>query len=68
ECEPSTEAKAFWKDIPGQALYVPREKILTLNLRYPTVGTAEDAALSATKELQDSGIELKVEIASDERK
>jgi hypothetical protein len=60
----TTEAKTFWKDLPGQALYIPREKILSINLRY-LVEPIEDAE-NATKELRNSGIELKVEIDVDQ--
>jgi hypothetical protein len=60
----TTEAKTFWKEIPGQALYIPREKILSINLRYP-VEPIEDAE-NATRELRDSGIRLKVEIDVDQ--
>lgn len=61
-----TAPAPFWKQIPGENLYVPRSKILSLNLSYPPVEGAVAAAAieaaAATRELAESGIELKVEL------
>lgn len=61
--EPSTKPEAFWREIPGQVLYLPQEKILSVNVRYPleepgAAGTATAAAV--TDELAQAGIELLV--------
>jgi hypothetical protein len=31
----SVKAEGYWRDIPSSNLYIPREKVLNLNLRYP---------------------------------
>jgi len=63
-------ADPYWKDIPSAALYIARDKIVSLNLRYPTANTmpseGTDAAEAVTKELQREGIELKIELPTEE--
>jgi hypothetical protein len=54
------EVEDYWKDIPGENLFVPGEKILSLNLRYEP--TPSEAAETATRELIKSGEGLKVEV------
>jgi len=67
EKNPSTTASQFWKEIPGYNLYLPRDKILSLNLRYP-LKEAEAAktpasanAAAATLELAEAGLTLRIE-------
>ncbi len=38
ERDPSTKVEDFWVPVPGHNLYVPKEKILNLNLLYPPAG------------------------------
>lgn len=56
------EAEDYWKDIPGENLFVPRDKILNLNLRYEPEPTPNEAAETATRELMESGEGLRVEV------
>jgi hypothetical protein len=60
-----TSPAEFWKDIPGENLYLPRSKIISLNVSYPPIEKQAETpaaieAEAATKELADSGIELQV--------
>jgi hypothetical protein len=64
--DPSTDSEAHWREIPSSSLYISREKILNLNLRYPPTEPMSETAETATKELISSGIDLKVEIPADE--
>jgi hypothetical protein len=61
ENDKSIKPDPYWRDILGAALYIPREKILTLNLRYPPVESRLSEAGAATQELNKSGIQLQLE-------
>jgi len=62
----STKAEAFWKEIPGENLYLPRDKILSLNLRYPLEDeSAAGTAAAATEQLGHEGLQLLVEPVDD---
>jgi hypothetical protein len=52
------EVADYWKDIPGENLYVPGEKILSLNLRYEP--TPIEAAETATRQLSREGLKVEV--------
>jgi hypothetical protein len=60
---PATTADRYWRTIPGVYLYVPAEKIISLNLSYPTL---EMAAERATSELKEAQINVRVEEANSE--
>jgi hypothetical protein len=55
------ETPDYWKDIPGENLFVPGGKILSLNLRYEP--TPIEAAETATEQLRSEG--LRVEVPSE---
>jgi hypothetical protein len=59
------QAGDYWKPIRGENLFVPGEKILSLNLRYEGEATPEDAAEIATRELVESGDLLRVEVPTE---
>lgn len=62
EKDPQTSAEHFWKEIPSANLYLPADKMLSLNVRYPfTEGGAARAAASATEELAQTGVLLRVQ-------
>jgi len=66
--EDSVKADDYWRDIPSSNLYIPKEKILNLNLQYPPVEATPaqaKSAVTATEELSKEGIELTVDIPRD---
>jgi len=68
EVDPSVKKKGFWIRIPGENLYLPKDKILNLNVWYPPEGavtlpgsaTAETEGVAATMQLTSEGYKYKV--------
>jgi hypothetical protein len=56
----STRAEEFWRDIPGNNLYLPRDKMLNLNLRYPPK-EEQLPTEAANNELASTGLTLRIE-------
>jgi hypothetical protein len=60
----STKSKDFWVRVPGENLYVPKDKILNLNVWYPPEGavklpgsaTADTESAAATMQLTEEGL------------
>ena len=63
----TVRSKAYWREIPSSVLYIPREKLLNLNLRYPPIEpSGMETAKTATQELRKEGIDLKIEIPNED--
>ncbi len=65
EKDSSIKSEDYWRDIPSAGdstpiLYIAREKILNLNLRYPLAVPSETAIAAATELLKEG---MKVEIS-----
>ena len=58
------KSDAYWKEIPSANLYLPREKLLNLNVRYPI---AEQRLEAVNEELRKEGLELQVVMPSNQR-
>jgi hypothetical protein len=64
----SIKSEDFWERIPGENLYIPKDKILNLNVWYPPEGavklpgraTAETESAAATMQLVEEGLQYKV--------
>lgn len=53
ECRPySARRESYWRTIPSGAFYLPKDKILNLNITYVETSIAETSA-AATKDLED---------------
>jgi hypothetical protein len=69
EKDPTVQAESYWRDIPSAnnevpTLYIPRDKVLNFNVRYPTIEpTPSETAVAATEELKKEGFDLEVETA-----
>jgi hypothetical protein len=62
EKDSKTSVESFWRDIPSANLYLPIDKMLSMNVRYPfTEAGAAKAAASATEELADMRVPFRVE-------
>jgi hypothetical protein len=63
EKDPNTKPESFWREIPGYNLYLPRDKVLSVNLRYPLKDDASAAgtAAAATEELVEEGLQIRIE-------
>jgi hypothetical protein len=62
----NVKAEKYWREVPSSNLYIPREKVINLNLRYPRLEpqpTEAETAVTATEELSKEGIDLRVEIS-----
>jgi hypothetical protein len=63
--------ESFWHDIPGANLYIPRDRIVNINLRYPLADETEAAVVAAANvELQQVGSKFEVvaEDGADDKK
>jgi hypothetical protein len=60
EKDEHTNQEGFWRDIPGNNLYLPRDKMLNLNLRYPSK-QEQPATEAANNELAATGLKLRIE-------
>ncbi len=66
EQEPATKPDGYWKKIPGNTLYLPSTKVLSLNIAYhPMVEPETETAEKATEELRAMGLRVVVPLPSD---
>ena len=57
----TANAVSFWRTIPGRNMYVPRDKILNMNLRYPKPDeTGKTLAERANRQLAQAGLQLEL--------
>jgi len=68
QLDPSIKSGDFWVRVPGDNLYVPKDKILNLNVWYPPEGavklpgsaTPDTESAAATMQLKNEGLKYKV--------
>ncbi|MGD0075598.1 MAG: hypothetical protein ABSD31_14850 [Candidatus Binataceae bacterium] len=66
----SVKSDKFWSRIPGDNLYIPRDKILNLNVWYPPEGVklpsnaTEAESAAAGKQLAIEGLQYTITVAS----
>ena len=68
QLDPSIKSQDFWVRVPGDNLYIPKDKILNLNVWYPPEdavklpgsATAETESAAATMQLTKEGLQYKV--------
>ncbi len=63
DADANTKPNGFWRFIPSGAFYIPKDKIVNLNISYEESGPNE-TSVEATRELILNGLELQVELST----